>query len=78
VAILGGKVEVPTLEGPPVNLTVPPGSSSGRKLRLRGKGAQVSKDARGDLYATIQVQVPSQIPPRARELIEEFAKLTKK
>ncbi|HZS37967.1 MAG TPA: J domain-containing protein [Polyangia bacterium] len=77
-AILGGKVQVPTLEGPVVNLTVPAGSSSGRKLRLRGKGAHVSKDARGDLYANISVQVPSEISPRARELIEEFAKLTKK
>lgn len=76
-AILGGKAEVPTLEGTHVSLTIPPGTSSGRTLRLRGKGASQGA-ARGDLYAVASVQVPAEISPRARELIEEFAKLTKK
>ncbi len=79
VAILGGKAEVPTLEGTSVTLTIPPGTSSGRRLRLRGKGAHTSKEQRGDLYAVIQVQVPSgELPERAKELIAEFAKLTRK
>jgi DnaJ-class molecular chaperone len=77
VAVLGGKAEVPTLEGKDVSLTIPAGSSSGRKLRLRGKGAQATS-GRGDLYAVVSVQVPSEIPARARELMQEFAKLTKK
>jgi DnaJ-class molecular chaperone len=77
VAILGGKAETPTLEGGSVTLTIPPGSSSGRRLRLRGKGA-VAPPGRGDLYAVILVHVPSEIPERARELISEFARLTKK
>lgn len=79
VAVLGGKAQVQTLEGTTVNLSIPPGSSSGRKLRLKEKGAmQAGGKPRGDLYAVVSVQVPSEISPRARELIEEFAKLTKK
>jgi DnaJ-class molecular chaperone len=79
-AILGGKVEVPLLEGSTVTMTVPPGTSSGKKLRLRGKGAAQpgTPTTRGDLYAVASVQVPEQISPRARELITEFARLTKK
>jgi len=79
VAILGGKAQAPTLEGTTVTLSIPPGSSSGRKLRLKEKGAaQAPGRPRGDLYAVVSVQVPSEISPKARELIEEFAKLTKK
>ena len=75
VAVLGGKVEVPTLEKP-LQLTVPPGSSSGVKMRLKGKGARVrGKEERGDLYAVIQVTVPKDLPERAKELIREFAQV---
>jgi DnaJ-class molecular chaperone len=77
IAILGGKTEVPTLEGTNVTLTVPPGSSSGRRLRLRGKGAATPK-GRGDLHAVVSVQVPSEISERARELVSELARLTRK
>ncbi len=79
VAVLGGKAQVQTLEGTTVSLSIPPGSSSGRKLRLKEKGAmQAGGKPRGDLYAVVSVHVPSEISPRARELMEEFAKLTKK
>jgi DnaJ-class molecular chaperone len=76
-AVLGGKVDVPTLEGK-VSLTIPAGTSSGMKLRLRGKGIPKKDGTRGDLYAVTQIQLPKEIPPRAKELIAEFAKLTKK
>jgi DnaJ-class molecular chaperone len=79
VAVLGGKAQVQTLEGTTVTLSIPPGSSSGRKLRLKEKGAmQAGGKPRGDLYAVVSVQVPSEISPEARELMEKFAKLTKK
>jgi molecular chaperone DnaJ len=79
VAVLGGKAQVPTLEGTNVTLSIPPGSSSGRKLRLKEKGAaQGNGKPRGDLYANVSVQVPSEISPEAREAMEQFAKLTKK
>jgi DnaJ-class molecular chaperone len=78
-AVLGGKAPVQTLEGTTVNLSIPPGSSSGRQLRLKEKGAmQAGGKPRGDLYAVVSIQVPSEITPRQRELMEEFAKLTKK
>jgi DnaJ-class molecular chaperone len=76
-AILGGKADVPTLEGTHVSLTIPAGTSSGRKLRLRNKGA-VTPNGRGDLYAVASIQVPTELPPRAKELITEFARLTRK
>lgn len=76
-AVLGGKTDVPTLEGSTATVTIPPGSSSGQRLRLKGKGAQV-KGGRGDLHAVVSVQVPREVPDRARELIQEFGRLTRK
>ncbi len=76
-AVLGAKVEVPTLEGR-VQVTVPPGTSSGLKLRLRGKGVPRRDGTRGDLYAVTQIVLPKEIPPAARQLMVEFARLTRK
>jgi DnaJ-class molecular chaperone len=79
VAILGGKAPAQTLEGSTVTLSIPPGSSSGLRLRLKQKGAmQAGGKPRGDLYAVVSVQVPSELTPKQRELMEEFAKLSKK
>ncbi len=69
-ATLGAKVEVPTLDGERLTVTVPPGASSGKRLRLRGKGI-----AGGDQYIEIQVAVPAVKDDRGRELVEELAKL---
>jgi curved DNA-binding protein len=60
-AIRGAKIEVPTLEGR-ATLTVPPGSDSGQKLRLRGKGIpDPSGGAPGDLYVVLQIRVPKKL-----------------
>jgi DnaJ-class molecular chaperone len=56
-AVLGTKVKVPTPEGP-VMMTIPKGSSSGRVLRLKGRGFTGKTGARGDLLVTIQIQIP--------------------
>ena len=56
-ATLGAKVGVPTLSGA-VDLVVPPGSSSGRRLRVRGKGLRDQAGRSGDLYAVVKVVVP--------------------
>lgn len=59
-AVRGAKIEVPTLDGR-ATLTVPPGTDSGQKLRLRGKGIpSPSGGAPGDLYVVIQIRVPKQ------------------
>lgn len=70
-AVLGAKVDVPTLDGTKLTVTVPPGTSSGKKLRLRGKGI-----AGGDQYLVFRVEVPSgKLDDKSCGLIEEFAKL---
>ncbi|QJW96927.1 DnaJ C-terminal domain-containing protein [Frigoriglobus tundricola] len=70
-AVLGAKVDVPTLDGTKLTVTVPPGTSGGKKLRLRGKGI-----AGGDQYLVFKVEVPAgKVDDKSRELIEEFAKL---
>jgi DnaJ-class molecular chaperone len=69
-SILGAKVDVPTLDGTLITMKVPPGTSSGARLRLRGKGI-----AEGDQYVEIKIVVPKVTDERSRELIEEFARL---
>jgi curved DNA-binding protein len=57
-AVLGGEVMLPTFEGP-VRLRIPPGTESGKKLRLRGKGMPDLRGGdRGDLYATVRIVLP--------------------
>lgn len=68
-AILGGKVEVPTLAGDRLEVKVPAGTSGGAKLRLRGKGI-----SGGDQYLVFKVVVPGKVDEKSRELIEEFAR----
>jgi curved DNA-binding protein len=70
-AALGATVEVPTLTKA-TQVKVPPGSSSGRKLRLRGEGMPG-----GDLYATVSIKVPEKLTRKERELFEELAKVSK-
>jgi molecular chaperone DnaJ len=74
-AALGARVEVPTLDGP-VALTIPPGTSSGQTLRLRGKGVVTEPGSRGDQYVHVHIVVPPKLSPRARELLEQFQRET--
>jgi curved DNA-binding protein len=71
-AALGATVVLPTLSGT-ANVTVPAGSSSGRRLRLRGQGMPGPRGARGDLYARIMIAVPKKLSRRERELFESLA-----
>jgi DnaJ-class molecular chaperone len=72
-AVLGAKIEVPTADGR-VTITIPPGTSSGQRLRLRGKGAQRPDGTRGDQYLSVRILVPEGVDGRAAELIREFSK----
>jgi DnaJ-class molecular chaperone len=56
-AVLGAKIRVPTLDGP-VTLTVPPNTSGGRALRLKGKGLPRSGGERGDLLVNLRIVLP--------------------
>jgi DnaJ-class molecular chaperone len=66
-AVLGAKVKVPTPEGP-VMMTIPKGSSSGRVLRLKGRGFTAKSGTRGDELVTIQIDIPS-----GNSELEQFA-----
>jgi DnaJ-class molecular chaperone len=68
-AVLGAKVDVPTLDGTKLSVKIPPGTASGARLRLRGKGING-----GDQYIQTKVVVPAPADDQSRELIEEFAK----
>jgi DnaJ-class molecular chaperone len=71
-AIRGAKIEIPTLEGR-ATLTVPPGTDSGRKLRLRGKGiANPGGGPPGDLYVTIQIRVPRDLSEEVQKRVDEL------
>ncbi|SCK06504.1 DnaJ C-terminal domain-containing protein [Streptomyces sp. WMMB 322] len=71
-AALGATVPVPTPDRP-AKVSVPGGSSSGRRLRLRGEGMPDPGGSPGDLYAELRVMVPSAPSGRERELFEELA-----
>lgn len=71
-AVLGAKVRVPTLDRP-VELAVPPGSSSGRTFRLKGKGLP-TKSGAGDLLVTIRIVLPPGSHPELEALMREWAK----
>ncbi len=73
-AALGAKVDVPTLKEGQVSLTIPPGTSSGARLRLRGKGFPDQKTKQpGDQYVIVKIEVPHTLSDRARELFEELS-----
>jgi DnaJ-class molecular chaperone len=76
-AALGAKVSVPTVEGP-VMLTIPPGTSSGSRLRLRGRGVKKTDGTRGDQFCRVEIVVPKLGPDDAeiRNLFEEIARRT--
>ncbi|HSG69855.1 MAG TPA: J domain-containing protein [Planctomycetaceae bacterium] len=73
-AALGTKLDVPTLDEGPVTLTVPPGTSSGMKLRLKGKGVlSPQTKQRGDQFATVKIVVPQELTEESRKLYEQLA-----
>lgn len=71
-AALGTAVSVPTPTGP-TKVKVPPGSSSGRRLKLAGKGIPRPSGGAGDLYAEIEIVIPPELDDRQRELFEALA-----
>ncbi|MBT8138001.1 MAG: molecular chaperone DnaJ [Gammaproteobacteria bacterium] len=71
-AVLGGTVEVPTLDGK-VSLKIPAGTQSGKVLRLRGKGVRpVRSNMQGDLHCRVVVETPVHLNREQKELLEKF------
>ncbi len=78
-AALGGRIEVPTLEGNPAGLNLPEGTQGGSQFRLKNLGMQVLQQrrsrgapARGDLFVEVTVETPVHLSKRQRELLTEF------
>jgi curved DNA-binding protein len=71
-ATFGAKVTVPLLKGS-VEIKVPPGASSGQKLRVKGQGLSNSKGHTGDFYAVVQIVAETDLTPKGRQLLEELA-----
>lgn len=72
-AALGSDVSVPTLNGP-VRVKIPAGSSSGRRLRLRGKGMPKRRGEPGDLFAVLRIVVPKSLSAKERDLFERLSR----
>ncbi len=77
-AVFGGEVKVRTIHGN-VLCKIAPGTQSGTKIRLRGKGVKDASTASrsGDQYVTIQIEVPQYLSPEERQKLSEFAQLEK-
>lgn len=71
-ACLGAKIEVPSPHGT-LTLTVPPGTSSGKRIRAKGQGIRAKDGSVGDLYAEVHIVVPKKLNGKATELVKELA-----
>jgi len=72
-AALGARIEVPIIGGK-ASVKMQPGTPSGRRLRLRGKGFPTKSGGHGDLYVRIRIEVPKNLSARERQLFEELSK----
>ena len=72
-AVNGGKVNVPTPKGP-VTMSVPPNSSSGKVLRLKGRGAPTRQGGHGDLYVTLAIVLPEEPDEKLRHFVDEWSR----
>ncbi len=75
-AALGDEVEIPTVDGNKVKLTIPPGTQYGKTFRLRGKGVPDMRhpNKRGDMLVTVRVVIPKNLTARQKELLRELGK----
>jgi molecular chaperone DnaJ len=73
-AALGTDLRVPTLDGDPVTLRIPPGTPSGKTLRVKGRGLTTAKGT-GNLLVTVEVAVPAQLDEEQRAAVEALAEL---
>ena len=72
-AALGATVEVPSIDGGRSGVKIPPGTQTGDKFRLRGKGFSVLRNnQRGDMYVQVVVETPQNLTAKQRELLEAF------
>lgn len=73
-AILGGEVEIPSLDGKYVKVRIPEGTQPNDVLRIRGAGLEDDKGRRGDIYCKVNIKLPRVLNTRQRFLIEQLSK----
>ena len=73
-AVLGARVDVPSLDGP-VRLTIRPGTQAGQRIRVPGRGVPKPGGGRGDLVAEVRLVLPATVDERSKELMREFGRL---
>ena len=73
-AVLGGELQVPTLEGS-ARLKLPAGTQAGQRFRLRGHGLPTAAGTRGDLFVVPHIQIPKKLTDREREIWKQLAEL---
>ncbi len=74
-ATLGGAIEVPTIDGSRVKITIPEGTQNGHQMRLRGKGMSILRaGSRGDMYIHTMVETPIKLSKKQKDLLKEFDK----
>lgn len=75
-AALGGKIDVPSIDGEPAELTLPAGTQGGKQFRRRGRGMPgINGGGRGDLVIEVETETPVRLSKRQRELLEEYRSL---
>jgi DnaJ-class molecular chaperone len=74
-AALGARISVPSIDGP-ATIRVPPGTQTGQRFRLRGRGVHTARDGRaGDLVVEVRLTLPAVIDERSKELLREFGRI---
>jgi molecular chaperone DnaJ len=73
-AVVGARIDVPSLDGP-VKVTVRPGTQSGQRLRVAGHGAPSPSGGRGDLLVEVRIVLPQSVDERSKDLMREFGRL---
>lgn len=77
-AAMGGKVEVPTIDGGRSSVAIPAGAQTGKQMRLRGKGMPALRGGgTGDMLIEMAVETPVNLTSRQKELLREFEELSK-
>lgn len=73
-AALGAEIQVPTIDGQSIKLTVPSGVQHGKMLRVRGRGVtRVNSTDRGDMYIKLMIQIPKRLNSKAKKLMQELS-----
>jgi molecular chaperone DnaJ len=76
-AALGGQIDIPTIDGSKLSVSIPEGSQNNKHLRLRGKGMPILRQKNfGDLHLQISVETPVNLNKKQKELLEEFQNIS--